>query len=183
MDPGAEQLARERGHDYFCGRIEDYESDERFDLVILLNLIEHVADPLEVLRKVQRLLAPEGLALVKTPNTKSLDARVFRRRNWAGYHCPRHWVLFDRASFEATAERAGLRVAEFRYTQGAGFWALSVLFWLAARGWVTITRERPALTHRLFPVLAAVFAVFDAVRAALGGKRSQMFFVLGGGAA
>jgi SAM-dependent methyltransferase len=178
MDPRAEAHARRQGHGYFCGRIEDFEAAERFDLVLLLNLIEHVADPERVLARLRAALSEHGVILVKTPNHDSLDARCFRRHNWAGYHCPRHWVLFERESFRALAARAGLAVRELRYTQGAAFWANSVLFALAERGLVSITRERPAMSHPLFPLLAAPFAAFDLARAACGGRPSQMFVTL-----
>jgi hypothetical protein len=117
--------------------------------------------------------------VVKTPNFDSLDARLFRRANWAGYHCPRHWVLFEKSSFVALAERSGLELREFSYTQGAAFWAASLLFWLAERGRVSITSERPVMSHPLFPPLAAVFAGFDLVRMAFGARPSQMFVTLG----
>ena len=93
----------------------------------MLNLIEHVADPVGVLRKAVDLLAPGGRIYIKTPNFRALDAILFRHRNWGGYHCPRHFVLFSRKGFAAAAARAGLRIEEFAYTQGTPFWSVSVL--------------------------------------------------------
>jgi 2-polyprenyl-3-methyl-5-hydroxy-6-metoxy-1,4-benzoquinol methylase len=170
LDPGAEQTARANGHDYFCGRVEDFATDKKFDLVLLLNLIEHVEDPGAVLRKMRALLSPDGLLLIKTPNTDSLDARLFRHHNWAGYHCPRHWVLFARPSLTALAETSGLQVTEFRYTQGAPFWAASIIFRLFA---ASVTKERPVVLHRLFGPLCALFAAFDLLRQPFA-KPSQM---------
>jgi len=177
LDPGAAETARSQGHAYFCGPIEAFESQQRFDLVLLLNLIEHVADPLAVLTRVKGLLAPGGRVLVKTPNVDALDARLFRHRDWGGYHSPRHWVLFTRPSFEQLAHRAGLAVRRFAYTQGAPFWATSTLFALEDRGLVMITRERPVVYHPLFGVLAAAYAAFDFLRLPFA-KPSQMVFVL-----
>ena len=178
FSPDAAEPARREGHTYVGARIEAFETDRRFDVVLLLNLIEHVATPAAVLRKVRSLLSPHGVVLVKTPNHDSLDARLFRHANWGGYHCPRHWVLFTRESFTALARRAGLEVRRFAYTQGAPFWALSVLFQLAARGVVAVTPERPAVHHPLSPLLTAGFAAFDFARRPLA-KTSQMVFLLG----
>jgi len=177
LDPGAQALAQANGHGYFCGRIEDFETEERFDLVVLLNLIEHVQDPEQVMRKVRSLLAPGGLVLVKTPNWDALDARLFRQDSWAGLHCPRHWVLFTKRSFAMLARRSGLKIRAASYTQGAPFWTASVLAWLAARGVVHISRERPVFYHPLFGPLAALFAGLDFLRRPFA-KTSQMFFVL-----
>jgi SAM-dependent methyltransferase len=178
LDPNAAALARAGGHHYFCGRVEDFHSGRPFDLVLLLNLIEHVDDPGLVLKRIRSLLAPGGLVLVKTPNHDALDARIFRHQSWAGYHCPRHWVLFTRDSFQSLAEKAGLSVREFSYTQGAPFWAASVLFWLARRRIVSITRDRPVFYHPLFGLFSAGFAAVDFIRRPFA-KTSQMFFVLG----
>lgn len=177
FDADAGERARAAGHEYFRGRIEDFETEERFDLVLLLNLIEHVEDPRAVLGKVQKLLSPQGLALVKTPNYDSLDGRIFRHRNWGGYHCPRHWVLFTRESFGAAAAGAGLAVREFRYTQGAPFWATSLLFLLRRRKLVRIDPARPAYRHPAYGPLTGLFAALDFARAP-AAKLSQMFFVL-----
>lgn len=179
LDPRAGDKARALGHAYHHGRIEDFAPPRAFDLVLLLNLIEHVEDPRNVLRKLRDCLAPGGLVLVKTPNADALDARLFRHLNWGGYHCPRHWVLFERPGFEAAARECGLKVVKAAYTQGAPFWATSMLAWLHARGLAEISAERPAVYHPAFGLISAAFAAFDLLRAPLGGKPSQMFFLLG----
>lgn len=178
FDPAAAELAKKNGHEYFCGKIEDFRADKKFDFVLLLNLIEHVENPLEILTKVCNMLSPHGRVLIKTPNYDSLDANLFRYKNWGGFHCPRHWVIFTKESFVGIASRAGLRVVEFSYTQGAPFWASSVLFGMERRGWVSITKERPVMYHPLFPALGAFFAAVDFARRPFA-KTSQMFFVLG----
>lgn len=178
LDPRAEAAARRRGHDYFCGRIEDFDGGGPYDVVLLLNLIEHVADPGEVLAGLAEVLSPDGVILVKTPNVDSLDARLFRHRSWGGYHCPRHWVLFDGPGFEALAGRAGLVARRTEYTQGAPFWAVSVLAMLQRRGLARIDSRRPVVQHPLFAPLLASFGTFDLVRGALGRRTSQMFVEL-----
>ncbi len=179
IDTAAGDIARRRGHEYFCGKFEDYTTDRRFELILMLNLIEHVDNPKELLAKARSLLAPQGIVIVKTPNTDSWDARLFRYANWGGYHCPRHWVLFDRDNFTAMAAEAGLRVRHFQYTQGAPFWTTSILFALNRRGWARVTRDRPAPRHPLYPLLNIGFACLDMVRGKLA-KTSQMLVILEG---
>jgi SAM-dependent methyltransferase len=177
FDARAAEIAKANGHAFFCGRIEDFAADRTFDLILMLNLIEHVQNPQAVLLKLRSALTPAGLILLKTPNYDSLDARLFRHRNWGGYHAPRHWVLFTRESFERVAQRANLRVRSFAYTQGAPFWSTSILFMLAEWGLIRVTKERPAVNHPLFPILAGVAAGFDFIRAPFA-KLSQMLIVL-----
>jgi SAM-dependent methyltransferase len=178
LDEAAAERARARGHGFFLGRIEDYETSRRFDLILMLNLIEHVENPLAVLQKAAGLLTPGGRILLQTPNYDSWDARLFRSHNWAGLHTPRHWVLYTAPAFERTAARAGLVPVSWWYTQGASFWASSLLGLLAERGLVSITRQRSSLQHPLFGLLTPFLAAFDLARLRLGARTSQMFFVL-----
>ena len=177
LDPEAGKEATNRGHAYYGTRFEDFQPDRRFDFIVLFNIIEHVADPRAVLEQVGELLAPGGLAVIKTPNMDSLDARIFRTRNWGGFHCPRHWVLFDAPTFRALVDQCGLRVRDARYTQGAPFWTTSVMYALRRRGWIEASRDRPIPRHPLYQFLNASFAAFDMVRGVLF-RTSQMFFVL-----
>lgn|SRR5437879_5013899 len=48
----------------------------RFDLVVTVEFIEHVESPIGFLRNISQLLAPEGVAVITTPNVNSLPARA-----------------------------------------------------------------------------------------------------------
>jgi|SRR4051812_2652847 SAM-dependent methyltransferase len=75
--------------------------------VITMNhVIEHLADPLDTLRKLREHLAPGGLLEGQTPAAASLEHRVFGTR-WSGYHAPRHTVVFSRDGLRRFLERAG----------------------------------------------------------------------------
>lgn len=174
IDPQARERAQALGHSFHLGRVETFESDRKYDLILLLNLIEHVDDPVAVLAKMRSLLAPGGVMLVKTPNHDSLDARLFRHSSWGGYHCPRHWVIFTPESFGQAVASAGLRLERLEMTQGAPFWAVSALEWLGRRGLVRTGRDRPMCRHPLFSPLLAAFAAMDIVRKPFS-RTSQMF--------
>jgi SAM-dependent methyltransferase len=169
-DEASIEAARGRGLDGFAGTIEQYETDERFDLVLMLNLLEHVADPVGVLRKAGELVAPDGLIWLQTPNFRALDGRLFRHRNWVGYHCPRHWAIFGEEGLRRALARAGLRAVRFKRTQGGAFWAASVLGLRRARLMGTgalppgddgDALPKPLVRHRGFAPLAAAATGFD----------------------
>ncbi|MCU4180675.1 class I SAM-dependent methyltransferase [Bosea sp. BH3] len=179
IDDGAKEIALRNGHDFFLGRFEAYEvADRQFDLILMLNLIEHVADPHAVMAKAARLLSPNGLIWIKTPNFDSLDARIFRHQSWAGYHTPRHFVIFKKESLERLSDMSGLRLRSFAYTQGAPFWSASLLALLQRMKLVRVSASRPAIYHPLMPILQAVSAAFDFVRRPFGAKLSQMVLTL-----
>lgn len=177
IDDKAEAAAIAAGHSYFRGRIEDFSTRDTFDLILMLNLIEHVKDPVGMLKKAGDLLNPGGRILIKTPNHDALDARLFRNRSWGGYHCPRHWVLFDPKSFRRAAQQAGVEIESLSLTQGSPFWTWSTLNMLKNLGLVDISAARPACRHPLAPFLMLGFAAFDFLRMPFM-KTSQMFIVL-----
>ena len=164
LDESARAAAEAAGHVFHCMRVEDFHCERQFDLILLLNIVEHVADPGLVLRTMAARLAPDGQVLVKTPNTDTLDLRLFQHRNWGGFHCPRHWVLFNRETFVDLARRSGLTCEWMRYTQGAPQWTNSILGWLADRGILRISAERPMHMHPLHAPLLALTAALDFAR-------------------
>jgi 2-polyprenyl-3-methyl-5-hydroxy-6-metoxy-1,4-benzoquinol methylase len=178
LDEAAKAAAEAEGHTFHLGKIEEFASPKPFDLILMLNLIEHVADPAKVLRSMRALLSPGGLLLIKTPNVNTLDCAIFRNHNWGGFHCPRHFVLFNLSSLTRLGKSCGLRVVRSTYTQGAPQWACSILGWLGMKQWITISRDRPLYTHPLYPPLCAAMAAFDFVRAPFMAT-AQMFVLFG----
>jgi SAM-dependent methyltransferase len=77
-----------------------------FDLVFLVDVIEHVADPVGLLRLCAAHLAEDGRMLVVTPDASSLAARVLGRRWW--HYRVAHVGYFDHSSLERALAEAGL---------------------------------------------------------------------------
>jgi len=164
MAQWAEPLATAAGHVYHCMPIQEYTSDQPFDLILMNSVIEHVPDPRQVLRGVARLLSDRGIVVIKTPNTDTLDCRIFRHRNWGGYHCPRHFVLFTQPGLVGLGRRCGLELVRSVRDQGAPQWAISVMAVLEDRGWIKVTPQRPAYQHPIYEPLTAAFAAIDFAR-------------------
>jgi SAM-dependent methyltransferase len=176
FDESARSAAESSGHVFHACRIEEFSSDQKFDLILMLNLVEHVSNPRAVLGAMRNLLSPGGLILLKTPNVDTLDCRLFRNYNWGGFHCPRHFVLFNRKSLIDLALRCGLKAASISYTQGAPQWACSILGCLGLKGWIRISSDRPLYTHKLYPFVCAFAAAFDLLRSPFM-RTAQMFAV------
>lgn len=176
LDEGARSAAEAAGHLFHSSRIEDFSTTEKFDFILMLNLIEHVSDPRAVLSAMRQLLSPGGLILIKTPNVDTLDCRLFRRYNWGGFHCPRHFVLFNRQSLIDLAKHCGLKTVSVSYTQGAPQWGCSILGWMGLNGWIRISAERPLYTHKLYPIVCAFAAAFDLLRSPFM-RTAQLFAV------
>jgi 2-polyprenyl-3-methyl-5-hydroxy-6-metoxy-1,4-benzoquinol methylase len=119
------QQAWQRGLKVFHGTLDEYETDQRFDMVFMSHVIEHVLDPVATIEKIASLLKPGGVLYIETPNVGSLDARVWRR-NWGLLHYPRHLYLFDRKTVRRLLERGGLAVEDVSSQVNSCGWALSI---------------------------------------------------------
>lgn len=56
--------------------IEDFETSERFSTVTMINILEHVVDPVAVLKKAASLLSDDGVLLVHVPNARAVNRRL-----------------------------------------------------------------------------------------------------------
>lgn len=106
-DPAAAAAARREGLDVREGFLEEHTFPaETFDVVTLGHVIEHVHDPLMLIKTCRRVLKPGGVLWIATPNLAALGHRKFRK-NWLGLDAPRHLVLFTPRALRMLLERAG----------------------------------------------------------------------------
>lgn len=90
-----------------------------FDLVIFNHVLEHMEDPKEVLKKVNRILRKGGRVLIDVPNFASLTARV-GGAGWR-YILPReHRWHFTPTSLFVLLEKAGF--APIYWEAHSGIW-------------------------------------------------------------
>ncbi len=80
--------------------------DCSFDVVTMWQALEHVHQPLEILRSAHRVLAPGGQLIVAVPNIDSLAFRWFGSA-WNGLDLPRHLVHFSPWTLRLMLHRAG----------------------------------------------------------------------------
>ncbi len=56
--------------------IEDFETPDRFGTVTMLNVLEHVVDPVQILQKAASLMEETGVLLVHVPNALAVNRRL-----------------------------------------------------------------------------------------------------------
>lgn len=113
-DPIAARRAQDRGLSVIIGSYEEVSGLEgQLDVVTLSHVIEHVHDPLALLRKAHALLAPGGQLWIETPNLASWTHQRFQAA-WRGLEPPRHLVLFTWQSLRRALSQSGFVHVEFR---------------------------------------------------------------------
>ena len=68
---------------------------ERFDVITLWHVMEHLEPLNEVWQRLHQLLADDGVLVVAVPNSASFDAQYYGSA-WAAYDVPRHLWHFTR---------------------------------------------------------------------------------------
>jgi len=103
----ARHAARERQVHMVGGRLEEAPfSSGRFNVVTMLDVLEHVTCPGKCLTQARRLLGPGGILLVETPNMAGWLPRLMGARHpWV--RPPEHLTYFTPATLRVLLERAG----------------------------------------------------------------------------
>ena len=131
------QALRALGATVFEGDVADaFYPDGHFDLVVSLEVLEHLPAPLEHLREVRRVTRPGGLLLLTTPNFGGLSRRMFglRWRAVAGEHLG----YFEPRTLAASLRDVGYARADVRSR------TLDVSSWSAGRPSATFDEHASA---------------------------------------
>lgn len=161
------------GHVCDDSNIEQFFEPDSVGVVHMNHVIEHVSDPVDLLRKLRDMLVPGGIVVGQTPDAGCLERRLFGDY-WAQWHLPRHLVIFDKASLRKHAEAAGLEVVALDSSpSGAVIWGGSMLKWWAQRR----GRDYLGAGEFLHPYLMLLFAPLAVLQAKFAST-SHMDFVL-----
>ena len=115
VNPAAVASARAHGLTVHLGELDSISlAQQRFDVIRLWHVLEHVTDPIQLLRTVRGLLRHDGIVIAGVPDFDSPARRLFGAR-WSGLQLPHHRQHFNRRTLRATLEKAGFRVVRLRH--------------------------------------------------------------------
>ncbi len=105
-----EKATRAYGDFYIAESLESYAagSSKKFDAIVMVEVIEHLEDPLAAIEGAVRLLSPGGSIVLTTPNRTYYGYD----RPWSTDLPPVHLWWFSEESIRVLAQRVGCR-AEF----------------------------------------------------------------------
>ncbi len=82
--------------------------DARFDFIYLMDVAEHLPNPLADIQKLARWLKPGGKLIITTGDSDALPWRLSRLSYW--YYLPQHLSFCNRRWFAWAAKESGLRL-------------------------------------------------------------------------
>lgn len=88
---------------------EFLDSEEKYDLIVLRHVLEHIENPNECISHLDGKLKLQGALYVEVPNAHSIWRRILGRY-WAGYYWPYHFFIPSSEGLKRMAARNSLVV-------------------------------------------------------------------------
>jgi len=106
--------AEKKGLPVFKGTFQEAKlSDSLVDMISMNHVLEHLPDPMGVIKDVFRVLKPQGSLVVHTPNAFSLGHKIFKN-NWYGLDAPRHMFIFSPKSIRLLFKESPFRKIQIK---------------------------------------------------------------------
>lgn len=114
VDPNVPQnLSYENGVKVIRGEIWDLPPNN-YQFIIMQYSLEHVTDPIRVVRTSRAIVAKNGMVVIRIPIAGTFAWRTYKT-DWASMDPPRHLYLFSEKAFCSVAEDCGFRVDDIFY--------------------------------------------------------------------
>ena len=126
--------ARELGIDVEVAPVEEstyLDEENKYDAIFMLAMLEHLYDPLRMIKKAHKVLVPGGLALINVPNEVTslvnrlgnFYVRTMYGKDWTMSLSPTfppfHVVGFSPTSLERSLELSGFEIVELETVSGS----------------------------------------------------------------
>lgn len=98
------------------GDFLDIKSGEnKYDYVVINNVLEHLHKPLETLMKANQILYENGKLIIAVPNIDSLGFKIFNK-NWYPLQPPIHLYYFSPETIGKMLKKAGFRLEKISHS-------------------------------------------------------------------
>jgi 2-polyprenyl-3-methyl-5-hydroxy-6-metoxy-1,4-benzoquinol methylase len=117
-----EQAQKMYGITLFQGTIDTFESADRFSVITLVDILEHLSDPESFMSRLEKLIQKDGILVIVTPDIDSLAVKLTGKKWW--HYRIAHLNFFNRRSLKTLLANHGFEIIKFnRYA-----WHFSVFY-------------------------------------------------------
>lgn len=120
-NPNAYKIAAQKIPNHFYPT-SDFLDQERFDVITLWHVLEHIPNLFEELERLKNALKPKGKLFIAVPNYESFDAQYYQEY-WAAYDVPRHLWHFNQNAFSEIANEFGMVIESIHPMRFDSFYA------------------------------------------------------------
>lgn len=173
ISEAATKKAKEKGYNIFTSLIEDFKFKNNYDLISMFQVIEHVHDPMDVIKKLYKNLNKDGILLIETPNPDCFDRIIFKGY-WEGYHIPRHFNLFTIDNFTNKLKEIGFSKVIISRKMQPVHWSISIKHYLKDKKRFKFLYDN--IKHTSF-FLNIIFSFFDLFQIIFFRKSSNVAYI------
>jgi 2-polyprenyl-3-methyl-5-hydroxy-6-metoxy-1,4-benzoquinol methylase len=101
------EYARKRLGLPILSSIDELEATEKFDVIMLSHVIEHIVEPSDLLKSLGERLRPGGVLYIKAPNYGSRHVRYLKRGDWLAFIPLQHVWYFNSRSLRRLLRQNG----------------------------------------------------------------------------
>jgi len=110
------EFSRAKGINMHKGVLDEQNyTPDFFDVIVSIEVLEHINNPLEEISKFRTLLRHGGIVYVTTPNFNSLS-KLLLQKNWTIVFYPEHLSYYTKKTLEFLFQKSGFKSVGIRTT-------------------------------------------------------------------
>jgi 2-polyprenyl-3-methyl-5-hydroxy-6-metoxy-1,4-benzoquinol methylase len=98
--------------DLISGTLDTVKFNEKFDAIVMYQVLEHVPSPKFVLERSYELLKDDGVIVIEVPNLESFDMKISKDRKRLSYDLPRHLSHFTPSFLKSELVKLGFKILD-----------------------------------------------------------------------
>jgi SAM-dependent methyltransferase len=129
FDARAAKIAQSFGFHIFHGALREAHFENNFfDDIHMNHVLEHISNPVELLKECERIMKPGGKLFITIPNFGSLSRMIFKNK-WYHLDAPRHLFHFTPRTLKNMLAKATYKNIEVTYIPSAKYFLQSYALW------------------------------------------------------
>ena len=106
------------------------ETGEKWDLITLFHVVEHLRDPILILEDLSKILEKDGEIIIEVPNADDALLSLYKNKGFQNFvYWSQHVFVFNKSTMNALIKKANLKVNWFEHIQR--YPLSNHLYWLA----------------------------------------------------
>lgn len=129
FSPQAAHMAQKNGFRVHVGSVESAPQPEiPYDLVVGWMVLEHVHEPVKVLKRLKEWVSSSGYLILSVPDRENIARKVFKSECY-DIQVPTHLYHFNVKSLKATLASSGWKVESIRWQRNCNTLLMSIEYW------------------------------------------------------